>query len=150
MDKLEFKITKKEISGRETLSVNVFVNDKNLIDLLKEYELPFAKKEGHPDIAGTYSGMTPKDFLYWFIKADWPGENNHAIFECSSCGEVGCWPMIVSVSKEGNKVKWFNFNQPYRGPKLGESSWDYSDFPTFEFSVENYNAEFDKLTKFIS
>lgn len=145
MDKLEFKVESKEIDDRKTPSVNIFINDKNLIDLLKAYELPFAEKEGHPNIAGGYAGMTPQDFLYWVVKTDWPSENERAIFECAGCGEVGCWPMIISVSRDDNKVKWFNFNQPHRRAESKASFWDYSNFPSFEFSLENYTAEFDKL-----
>lgn len=42
MDKLEFKIDKKVISGREISAVSIFINGKNLIELIKNHELPFA------------------------------------------------------------------------------------------------------------
>lgn len=147
MDKLEFKITDKVVEDRAIPSVDIFINDKNLIGLLKEYELPFATKEGHPDIAGGYAGMTPEDFIYWFTVADWPGGNEHAIFTCSGCGEVGCWPMVITESKDNGIVKWSGFHQQHRGPESKASHWDYSNFPSFEFSKENYNTELAKLRK---
>lgn len=47
MNTLKFEI-------REDNRVDIFINDENLIDILKKYELPFAKKEGYEEIAGWY------------------------------------------------------------------------------------------------
>lgn len=145
MDILEFKIEEKESDGEKIPAVNIFINDKSLIEMLKEYELPFATKEGHPDIAGGYAGMTPDDFLYWYLSADWPGDGIHSILTCSGCGEVGCWPMMVSVTDKGDSIIWEKFHQPHRGPESKASFWDFSNFPTFEFRKDNYESEINKL-----
>lgn len=145
MDKLEFKIEQKESDDRKIPAVNIFINGKNLIEMLKEYELPFATKEGSPDIAGGYAGMYPKDFLYWYLTAAWLGDGVHSILTCAGCGEVGCWPMMVTVTEDNDKVKWSNFHQPHRGPESKASFWDFSNFPSFEFSKENYQTELNKL-----
>lgn len=148
MDKLEFKIEEKESHGRKIPAANIFINGKDLIEMIKEYELPFAIKEGHPDIAGGYAGMYPKDFLFWYLDATWPEDGRRSILTCSGCGEVGCWPMMVSVTEDNNTIKWSDFHQPHRGPESKASFWDFSNFPTFEFSKENYQDEINKLKKF--
>jgi hypothetical protein len=148
MDTLEFKINEKEIDGRKIPSTNIFINGKNLIQMLREYELPFATKEGSPNIAGGYAGMHPEDFLYWYLSADWPGDGVHSILTCAGCGEVGCWPMMISATEDDDKVKWSDFHQPHRGPESKATSWDYSDFPSFEFSKENHESEIHKLRSF--
>ncbi|MBI2032454.1 MAG: hypothetical protein HYV38_00795 [Candidatus Levybacteria bacterium] len=146
MDKLEFKIDKKVISGREISAVSIFINGKNLIELIKNHELPFATKEGHPEIAGGYSGMYTEDFLHWYF-SDWPGDDQHVILECAGCGEVGCWPLLVSVTENKNSIIWSNFEQPHRGKDSKASFWDYSAFPTYTFSKKNYQSEIRRLEK---
>lgn len=150
MDKLEFRIKKEKIHGNRIDVVHIFINGNNLIDTLKDYELPFAKKEGRPKLAGSYGAMTPGDFIYWFTKADWPSSTERPIFSCRDCGEVGCWPMLISESKSDKTVKWFNFSQTHRDPESEGLFWDYSDFPSFEFTRENYDNEFKKVEKLIS
>jgi hypothetical protein len=38
--------------------VNVFVNGRNLVDVLREVVLPFTVQEGKPDLAGSYVGLS--------------------------------------------------------------------------------------------
>ena len=52
MDKVDFVVSEGEVS--------IFINGSNLIDMLRDFEMPFAKAEGSPSIAGGYSGL-PKD-----------------------------------------------------------------------------------------
>jgi hypothetical protein len=42
-------------------AVNVFVNGRNLVDILREVVLPFTVQEGKPDLAGSYVGLPPED-----------------------------------------------------------------------------------------
>jgi hypothetical protein len=35
----------------------VFVNGRNLVDILREVELPFSAREGNPNLAGNYVGL---------------------------------------------------------------------------------------------
>ena len=39
-------------------AVNIFVNDRNLLDILREVEIPCGKREGKPNLAGRYVGRT--------------------------------------------------------------------------------------------
>jgi hypothetical protein len=40
--------------------VDILVNDRNLLDVLRETELPFAVREGKPELAGGYAGLPPE------------------------------------------------------------------------------------------
>jgi len=145
MDKLDFKVESKAAGPYEN-GVNIFINGKNLIDLLKEYELPFAQKESHENIAGAYSGVGSHDLLDRICKS---GEHV-TIFTCGSCGEDGCWPMVIAIIEEGNSIRWKNFRQPHRGKNSKASFWDYSKFPEFVFEKNDYNNALKKLADLAS
>ena len=38
--------------------VAIWVNGRNLLEIVREIEMPFAIKEGHPNIAGGYVGLS--------------------------------------------------------------------------------------------
>jgi hypothetical protein len=42
---------------RNRFTVQILIDGRDLIDLVRAIELPFATAEGHPDIAGGYSGL---------------------------------------------------------------------------------------------
>ena len=42
-------------------AVDVFVNCRKLVDILKEAEQPFATREGKPDLTGNYAGLPPEE-----------------------------------------------------------------------------------------
>ena len=88
MDSLKLKLTKCEFgfkAGPSTV-VSIFINDKNLIDIVREIELPYATKEGCPQIAGDYSGLYAFNLWDEMIKirkpnAEFPPE----VLDCT-CG----------------------------------------------------------------
>lgn len=146
MDVLTFKIENAKYDNREVPTVSILINDRNIIDILKEYELPFATKEGHSDLAGHYMGLAPES-LYNELTDKHRESNHYFILECASCGLPGCWPLVISISKEGDMVTWSNFHQPHRGNDSKTSFWDYSKFLAFHFSKGNYETELNKLLK---
>lgn len=65
MDQLKLKIRQLDWEDRYADEVvHIYINDQNLLDLIREYELPFAEKEGHPDIAGGYGGLPVEDIFF--------------------------------------------------------------------------------------
>lgn len=120
--------------------VGIFIDQRNLIDMLKEYEVPFAKKEGSENMAGQYWWIY-KDALLSNLRLEYWNKPN--LLGCE-CGEEACWPMWINIKKEDNKVIWSNFEQPFR-TKQHNSFWDYSNFGTFTFDIENYQNELKKL-----
>ena len=139
MDELTFKA--KKALGLYSDSIDIFINGKNLIEMLKTYELPHAIKEGHPDIAGQYMGIGSREL---FERLSKPGQDK-IIFTCNGCGEEGCWPMIIDIQADEHSVTWSNFRQPHRGSVSKASYWDYSGFPTFTFDKIHYEAALASL-----
>lgn len=133
MNTLKFEI-------RADNRVDVFVDQKNLIEILKEYEKPFAKKEGSEEIAGWYDWLS-QDILYENLELQrW---EKPIILWCQ-CGEESCWPIEATIKKVDEKVIWTEFEQPFRN-KDSHNFWDYTDFGSFEFSKTNYEEELAKL-----
>jgi hypothetical protein len=151
MDRLEFDIyhyVDKDYSNDLLTCVRILINGFDLKDLLKSYELPFATLEGAPDIAGGYVDLFPGDL---YKKLTVPStfysiDGKPAILICS-CREEGCWPFIVEIEKQENKVIWKNFHQPHRNSK-SHNHWEYDKFGPFEYTKENYEQELKKLEAF--
>ena len=55
-----FSITVKEDQtgdDRPYSAIHIAIDGRDLCDMLKDYEMPFAAREGHPHIAGGYAGL---------------------------------------------------------------------------------------------
>lgn len=151
------------------ITTDVYIDNQNLIEHLKKYELPFAKKIGHPEIAGLYIGSDPSDSLK---KAE--EFNNFSpdsliyLFQCEECMSALCpYDLTFNIRKENQYIYWFNFQQtksnyvynPVLDSKFRESShnklmnlkadWDYSRFGPFIFSEKNYNQAVKELERTI-
>jgi hypothetical protein len=48
------------------------------------------------------------------------------------CGEVGCWPLMTSVTRLGTSYQWSAFHQPYRPQR------SYEGFGPFTFEQHQY------------
>lgn len=139
LDRLSLEVKRPDDPFRDWNTVDVLVNGRNLIDMLREVELPFASEEGHPDIAGAYIGLQPKDV---FLPAraflddpdDWYGEGGKAEILSCDCGEPGCWPFLMRITLGSDRVIWSDFEEPHR------SKWNYEDLGPFIFDREEYEA----------
>lgn len=146
MDKLEFKIQDRENDNYQFKTVTIFVNGKDLIDLLKAYELPFAKKEGSENIAGGYAGLAPETLHKHLNNPDEfdIDENGKvSIFECE-CGCDGCWPMKIKTTELEDEIIWTDFEQPHRTID-SHNFWNYTNFGKFSFYKNNYYEQLNKL-----
>ncbi|HYF04256.1 MAG TPA: hypothetical protein VEC36_12815 [Patescibacteria group bacterium] len=143
MDKIEFKVENIKANGFQYKSVRIFVNDIDIIDLLKELELTFT---GSKDIAGSYEGLSP-DTLYKHLtnpdKYDIDENGKVAILDCK-CGGLGCWPMKIKISYFDNQVIWKEFEQPHRSSR-SNNFWNYSKFGPFTFDQIEYSQQLEKL-----
>ena len=140
MNKISFKLEnrKKYDSGHEVSTVNIVVDDKPLAEIMKEYEMPMATKEGSPSLAGDYhaievSSLSLEQYYLGKDKADWGDEENKTALLGCSCGILGCWPLLCKINIQGNKVIWSDFEQPHR-----DDDWDYSTFEGFVFDKQQY------------
>jgi len=150
MDKFELSISQVDFDGKKVAVVDIYINGRNLIDIAKEVEIPFAKAEGHPDIAGGYMGLPPEGVFY--PSKHLLGEPNRrfgytdktTVLVCGSCGEGGCWPLEVKITVSEDKVVWSDFGQPHRGPYSKSSHWKYDNLGPFIFDRKQYESELRK------
>ena len=54
-DTIEFAVAHGEVT--------ILVNGRDLVEMARELELPFAEWEGNPELAGSYRGLGPADVL---------------------------------------------------------------------------------------
>jgi hypothetical protein len=116
--------------------VRVSIDGTDLIDLIRTVEQPFASAEGHPEIAGGYDGLTPRD---WIELPEQYGEDGRAAVLACVCGEVGCWPLRVRIDTDAAQVTWSQFQQPHR------PGWDLSGLGPFVFDRAQYEAELTRI-----
>lgn len=169
MDKIEFKVVRTPVidfskhpdkSGfpqREMDVIDILINDKRLIDMVREIELPQAMKdqETGAKIAGAYVGfpyegewflkrekivkpyfMGETDFSYE-IKAVEDGRKWTPLFTCSGCLEDGCWSLLAAIEPVEDLVLWTKLQHNHR------KHWDYSKVGkdgTFMFDRAQYES----------
>ena len=124
-------------------AVEISVNGRDLRDLVAEAELPFARREVKPRLAGSYVGLPPEEMFLpsrrllgepgTYYDADY-ADGRLAVLGCV-CGEVGCWPLLVGISVGEDVVTWEDFRQPHGG------AWRYGVLGPFVFGRGAYEAE---------
>lgn len=142
LDKIELKIVKRKYPLSEEVidAVDIIINDRNLIDMLKEVESGFEEVKEKPLMAGSYSSLMPIEFYNFFISDN----SFNRILGCGDCGEIDCWPMEVKVVKNDKVVIWTDFAQPYR------RNWNYQNLGTFNFDRKKYDEEINKVEKYLN
>jgi predicted RNA binding protein YcfA (HicA-like mRNA interferase family) len=60
-----------------------------------------------------------------------------AVLGCM-CGDVGCWPLLVSIEPLEDRVVWRGFEQPHR------SRWRHDGLGPFVFDRARYTAELER------
>jgi len=136
LNKISFEIA--EIDGAG-LSLTPCVDDTPLSALISEFETA----NDYIDPAGGYGGIVPSDFdygpllQYFCGQARNPGvsDNDGEIFVLGcECGEVGCWPLMASVTRVRDGYRWSGFIQPHRPER------NYDGFGPFVFEKDQYEA----------
>ena len=174
MDKIEFKVIRTSVIDfskplatgnvpkREMDVIDIFVNEKRLIDMVREVELPQAMKdqETGEKIAGAYVGHPYEGS--WFLKREkivkpyFMGETDFSyereaekdgrkwtpLFTCSGCLEDGCWSLLAAIEPVKDLVLWTALQHNHR------KHWDYSKVGkdgTFMFDRAQYESALDKI-----
>lgn len=150
-DKLEFKladpIEKKEEWALEFGStqkvVEIYLNGRELVEILKEMETPYALEEGHPSLAGAYGHNYAKELYADLTEAMTEGtychEKGAELLCCSGCGDRGCWSVLVMVKQDEDYVYWEQFRNNHR-------KWNYNI--AFCFVKKEYEAAMKQLKEF--
>lgn len=141
MDKISFKYkrVKYDIENEPVMTCQIYINNKSLIDLVKEVEMPLANITGEESIAGNYAPLTLED-LYDEVNVKdnvVDGLKQSTVLGCT-CGCVECWPLYVKIEQSENYVIWSGFRNPHR-------FWNYSSFGPFVFDKKQYKYELKKL-----
>jgi hypothetical protein len=145
---LQIEERRNEIGSLVYETVSISVNGRDLTDILKEVEMPFAQQEGTPNIAGGYEGLRPEEIflpsrrLLGEPESGTSGEKV-AVLGCE-CGEIGCWPFLVSVTVRNEVVIWSDFEQPHRSGRASRQPWIYDRLRPFLFDRARYLAELEK------
>ena len=128
-----------------TIRYHIFISDRNFIDIVRDVELPFAEKEGHPEMAGGYIG-----FSSWYLKECFNSfieDGKMDILNCGGCGNEGCWPLVAEITTKGKTLVWSNFFNPHREPDSKVGHWDHVNLGPFVFDKEQYVTEFARVLK---
>lgn len=132
MNQIVFDIQQREY-GKIVIPV---IDGKSLISILREIELPFARKEGCPEIAGAYDGISIScDF---FSSGYYSGENKIQQSDAKTplllcdCSCAGCWDFVAKIVKTNKKIIWKNFEQVHR------ENWNYDELGILEFDKEQF------------
>lgn len=127
------------------VAAQIHIDQTSLIDLLKQFEQPFANHEGSPDLAGSY-GWLSKEYAFHSLMGCESRSNGKIILLGCTCGIDECWPMLARVKTTETSVVWSDFEQPYRTSNH-PNPWDYSGFGPFVFDRSAYEAELEKLLR---
>jgi hypothetical protein len=151
MDRITF-LRRPYIDGSRDGGVRILVNGRDLADLAREAELPFARREGAESIAGAYCGLPPgsdicppsRHFLGEPSSALYRYGDKVQVLGCE-CGEPGCWPLLCRIKIDGSVVIWTDFEQPHRSGRSSQAAWSYDAFGPFEFDKEQYDSAVEDL-----
>lgn len=127
------------------------INGRLLQEWLQEIELPYATKEGHPQLAGAYDSLPvslfapPSRYLFDDPPSSYrrlrDQQQRLPLLDCS-CGCRGCWPFYVRITVTDSTVTWSHFHQPHRSPekraRRGSTPWYYDQLEPFIFDIHQY------------
>ncbi len=147
MDTIRFEVGERDDPATGLAdAVDIFVNGRNLVDILKEAELPSATREGEPDLAGSYAGLPPEAVFLpsprllgeptTYYDRD-PYDGNITVLGCI-CGDPCCWPFRVKITLRDDVVIWSGFEQPHR------AAWRYDEMRPLVFDRTQYLSALDQ------
>lgn len=137
------RLTAKSVStefddGVEYLAVELLIDGESLMEMLRNFEAPMAKREGHPKLAAAYSWPALNSKTLAALVAGSEGEEGKvSVLECA-CGVPGCWPLRANIAVGPTEVVWSVFEQPHRSEESAAGHWSYEDFGPFTFSKDDY------------
>jgi hypothetical protein len=142
VNEIRFQISR-PIPFDRTSGVRVLIDDVDLVELVREWEVGLAEAEGSPGLAGSYAGLHPGNVndperCGFLGNKAWDSMGRVAVLGCE-CGESGCWPLLCRVDFSDDLVVWSDFRQPHR------PSWDYREFGPFTFDRRQYLESLEAL-----
>lgn len=131
----------------------IIINGRELIDLVKEIELPIAEKNGNPESAGVYSYL-PAEVLfepsfhlyrkqspkYDYNKIKYynsKSEDKLPILE-SPDNDGRDWALFVYIRMHSSDIEWVNFEKVYKEQTKADPDLQYKGLGPFVFDRNNY------------
>ncbi len=108
--------------------VHIFIDGRDLIELVRDIELAEADDDLQRKLAGAYGGLQPWE---WADLPEQRSDGRAAVLGCT-CGVAGCWPLRARIDVRDSTVIWSDFEGPG-----GES---YEALGRFIFRREQYEA----------
>lgn len=134
MDTIEFKLDKFDFTlGVQNDVVSMLINQKHLLEIIKEYELPFASREGYENLAGGYSYLDKCDFKNLFLNANL--DESVVLLGCP-CGTYKCWYLEAKLKFEEDIVTLCEFKNRQRRDWIYDISFKF-DKKQFENELAN-------------
>ncbi len=143
-DKLRLQIEERNVNGHNYPFAQIFINNRNLIEIIKEYEAQIVQDSDERSIIGKYDFLIKDELRANLEKILKDGK---AMVLGCDCGISACWPLLVTIEKRGGTiVVWKDFEQPYRRHDKSGQKWDYSKLGPFKFVEKEYQKEIKKLS----
>jgi hypothetical protein len=93
-------------------AVSIFINERDLVRIVRGMESPFAARDEKPDLAGSYVGLPPNEVFLpsrrflgepeTYYDKNGP-DDKLAVLGCGR-GEVGCWALLVGITLQEDTV----------------------------------------------
>ena len=146
MDSIKFYLNDYDMKGEGLTEVVVTINDKPLLELIRQRERSFAAKDGQASVAGDYAYLSLIDFKKLFLDALLPNRQLAASDERSvvllgcPCGIWDCWYLALKIKFETETVKLYEFKN------LRRKDWQYG----LEFRIDrvSFVSEISKIASF--
>ena len=123
MDRIRLEISEREDPSSGVVeAVAISINGRDLMEVVRQTEFPFAMQDGQRDLAGSYAGLRPEEMFRPSRRLLGGSETHHEVDEANGkvavlgciCGDTGCWPLLVKIWADDDFVSWDNFQQPHR------------------------------------
>ncbi|GAA2423216.1 hypothetical protein GCM10010191_38960 [Actinomadura vinacea] len=131
--------------------LNVLVDGTELIELVRQAELPFAlqeQQERAEDFAPDPAPLLAGSYMRLGASYGWPGrhllgdpydvpwfyrDDGETMMLTCTCGIDECWALMARIEVEETTVRWSSFRNTHR-------DWDLSSLGPFTFSRPQYES----------
>lgn len=145
MDRIRLAAYRRDECG--TMHVKILVNGRGLADIVTEAEVPKAKREGWPEMAGGWGGipleiaLLPSRHLLGEPQYAYAVFGKPALLVCE-CGYPSCDSFGAIITLDDDTVKWSDYVKLCRSQPPRE--WKFDELGEFVFDRRQYEAELAK------
>ena len=96
--------------GADYKVVEIYVDGERLLDSIREIEVPYAKEEGHPKLAGSYGHLSPKEMYFDLGTALIENSDARAVAAClwrRRFADSRCSGKVAPFTIEGSRADYF-------------------------------------------